>query len=289
MQVNSEDRPWPQPLDHEDLEWPPEDQRILVPFHEAVNVTESSLLGASIAFGSDGTLYLLHSVDPSVRPRTDDIRQDAGAKLTVTEEFEVPVVQRREDHSRNVLQTFVDSHDITSVLLDNAEDSFFSRTGPDQAEGLDCHTVVGTGMDAFEPPASILVPVASGPHSGLATRIAEAVASAYDCWIELFHVLPEDAPEERESDAGALLDTYSGRIDDSVEVDTHVVRQSETADAIVEHSEYHDLTILGAPEKGKLRRFLFGSTTDDVMNSSETKPILTAHRKGTETLLSRWV
>lgn len=288
MLVNSDEYPWPQTLDHEDVEWPSEDQRILVPFREAVNVTETSLLGASIAFGADGTLYLLHAVEPGNDTNTNVIRKDAGTKLRVREEFEVPILQQRDEFSRNLLDSFIHTHEITSVLIDNEEESFFARTGSTQAEGLDCHTVIGTGMNAFESPTSILVPVARGPHSGLAIRIAEAIATAYDCWIELFHVIPEDAPEELGDDATKLLETYNSRVADSVDVDYHVLREPDPTDAIIEHSDYHDLTILGAPEKGKLRRFLFGSTADDVMNNNETQPILTAHRKGTDTLISRW-
>lgn len=286
MQVNSAEYPWPQTLDHEDVEWPSEDQRLLVPFREAVNVTETSLLGASIAFGTDGTLYLLHAVEPSDMTSTDIIRHNAGIKLTVKDQFDVPIVQQRADYSRDLVDSFVATHDITTVLIDNEENS--SRIGTDQTDGLDCHTVVGTGMDAFASPASILVPVARGPHSCLATRIAEAIAIAYDCRIELFHVIPEDASDELHRDATKLLETYSSRVEESVEVDHHVLREPDPADAIIEHADYHDLTVLGAPEKGKLRRFLFGSTADDVMNSSDTKPILTAHRQGTESMISRW-
>ncbi|MFC7194261.1 universal stress protein [Halosimplex aquaticum] len=143
-------------------------------------------------------------------------------------------------------------------------------------------------MEAFESPSSILVPVARGPHSGLATRIAEAIARAYDCWMELFHVVPEDAPSEAERDADELLDAYQYRLDDDVDVDTHVLRASDPAEAIIEHSGYHSMTVLGAPEKGTLRRFLFGSTTDEVTQNTDAKPILTAHRNSADSFVSRW-
>ena len=289
MSINPDDRPWPQPLGHEDLNWPPEDQRVLVPFCEAVNRTETSLLGASITFGTDGELYLLHAVEPGEAAGADELRHEAELKMDIRDEFSVPVVQSEEAYSSGLLDSFVDSHSITATVVDREEKSFFSRGRDGETVAKGCHSVVGTRLDTFDSPSSILVPVAKGPHSGLATRIAEAIARAYGCWIELFHVVPEDAPERDEADADRLLDVYAYRLDDDVKVDHHVTRAPDPADEIIEHSHYHDMTILGAPEKGKLRRFLFGYTTDEVKRSPETGPILTAHRNTNNSVLSRWL
>ena len=288
MSVNSDGCPWPQPLDHKDMEWPSEEQRVLVPFREAANRTETSLLGGSIAFGTDGELYLLHAVEADTTADPDTIRKDAEAKLAVKQAFQIPVVQRREAFSPNVLDSFVETHAITSVLVDAEEESFFHQGEADETAGLDCHTLVGTQMDRFESPETVLVPVDRGPHSGIATRVAEAVATAYDSRIELFHVIREDATAQQRNDATKLLDAYSYRIDDDIDVTYHVEHDAEPARAIIERSERHDLTVLGAPEKGKLRRFLFGSTADSVVENAGSKPILVAHRNGTESLLSQW-
>ncbi|MCU4716685.1 universal stress protein [Halapricum hydrolyticum] len=288
MSVNSDECPWPQTLDHRDMEWPSENQRLLVPFREAANQTETSLLGASIAFGTDGELYLLHAVEADSNPDPDELRRDAETRLAIEQQFPVPIVERREEFSPGLLDTFVDACSITSVLVDTEEVSFFSRNGSDQADGLDCHTLVGTGMDEFESPSTILVPVDRGPHSGIATRIAEAIATAYGSRVDLFHVIPEDASEDRKDDATKLLDAYSYRIDDRIDVEYHVLRDADPAAAIIDQSQQHDLTVLGAPEKGKLRRFLFGSTADSVVEGGDGEPVLVAHRNGTESLISRW-
>jgi len=287
MSVNSDGCPWPQPLDHRDMEWPAEEQRVLVPFREGVNRTETSLLGGSIAFGTDGKLYLLHAVEGDATTDPDTIRNDAKAKMAVKQAFQIPVVQRREAFSPDCLGSFVETHAITSVLVDDEERSFFAQ-GDDETADLDCHTLVGTRMDNFESPETVLVPVDRGPHSGIATRVAEAVATAYDSRIELFHVAPENATDKQQDDATKLLDAYSYRIDDAIEVTYHVAHGDEPAQSIIDQSERHDLTVLGAPEKGKLRRFLFGSTADSVVENGGTKPILVAHRNGTDSLLSRW-
>jgi nucleotide-binding universal stress UspA family protein len=287
MSINSDDCPWPRTLAHDGLDWPGTEQRVLVPFREAVNLHETSLLGASVAFGIDGELYLLHAVDDGANADPDAIRQDAEVKMAVREEFPVPVVQTEAEFEPDLLDAMIDRHSITTTVVDRAEESFFARGRDDPAP--DCHSVVGTHMDRFDAPTSILVPVAKGPHSGLATRVAEAIATAYDSWLELFHVVPEDASDDVESDAEKLLDAYDYRLDDAVEVDHHVTYAPEAADAIIEHASYHDLTVLGAPQKGKLRRFLFGSTTDAVTEHADSDPVLTAHRNTDESTLSRWL
>lgn len=287
MSINSENRPWPQPIGHEDLEWPSEDQRILVPFREAVNEVETGLLGASIAFGTDGDLYLLHAIDADQGIDSDEIRHEAELGFDIRDEFSIPVLQAEEPYSPECLNSFVESRSITATVIDREERSFFSRGRDEKTVVKGCHSVVGTRMDTFEAPSSILVPVARGPHSGLATRVAEAIARAYECWMELFHVVPEDATEREAADADRLLDAYEHRLHD-VNVDHHVVRASDPAGEIVQHSDYHDVTVLGAPEKGKLRRLLFGYTTDDVKRNPETGPILTVHRNTDDSIFSRW-
>jgi len=284
MSINSEEKPWPQTLAHDDLDWPTSDQRVLVPFHEAVNLPETSELGASIAFGSAGELYLLHAVDSDESDGSDAARELASVDLSVQETFGVPVTTTVREFSPGVLQSTIDAHSITTTVVDEDEESLSSNGGGPK----NCHTLVGTGMDAFDAPSSVLVPVASGPHSGLATKIAHSIARAYDCWLELFHVIPEGPSAEIQADANDLLEAYEYRLDDDVEVDHHVHEADDPAEAIIEHSEYHSVTVMGAPQKGKLRRFMFGSTTDDVTENVGRGPVLTARRKGAGSGLSRW-
>lgn len=289
MSINSDDRPWPQVLDHDGVDWPSDEQRVLVPFCEAANRAETSRLGASITFGSDGELYILHATDGEASADPDDLRHEAELEMELREEFSVPVTQFETEYSKDVLDSFVDSHSITATVVDREERGFFSRGRDEQTVAAGCHNVVGTRMDAFESPSSILVPVAKGPHSGLATRIAEAIARASGCWIELFHVVGEDAGEAERGDADALLDAYEHRLGDDVDVDHHVVEAADPAEEIIEHASYHDVTVLGAPEKGRLRRFLFGSTTDEVERDGESGPVLTVHRDTDESVFSRWL
>jgi nucleotide-binding universal stress UspA family protein len=286
MSINSEGQPWPRALTHEELDWPTSDQRVLVPFHEAVNLSETGTLGGSVAFGASGELYLLHTVDPENVDGAAAARERAGLELEIREEFGVPVTTSVREYSRDVLDSFVDSRSITTTVVDEDEHVY----GGDASTAVKgCHTAVGTGMARFESPSSILVPVASGPHSGLATKIAQSIASAYDCWLELFHVIPEGASEDARDDARALLDAYEYRLEEDVEVDRHLYEEDDPAAAIIEHAEYHSLTVLGAPQKGKLRRFIFGSTTDRVRENVDHGPVLTAQREDVDSTFAQWL
>lgn len=286
MSINSDGQPWPQTLSHDDLEWPSSDQRVLVPFHEAVNLSETGALGGSIAFGADGELYLLHATDADDVDGIDASRERSGLKLDIQDEFDVPVTDCVREYSPGILDSAIESHSITTTVIDEDEE-VYSESRASAAKN--CHTLVGTGMNSFDSPSSILVPVASGPHSGLATKIAQSIARAYDCWLELFHVVPENASQREKNDAKALLEAYEHRLDDDVEIDHLVYEAGESAEAIIEHSEYHSVTIMGAPQKGKLRRFIFGSTTDHVTDNVGHGPVLTARRRTQNSALSRWL
>jgi nucleotide-binding universal stress UspA family protein len=287
MSINSEDRPWPKTISHDDVDWPAADQRILVPFCDAVNETETSLLSASITVGTDGELYVLHTTDGE-EANSDRIRDEAELQMEIQDAFSIPVTQVEEPHSTGVLDSVVDDYAITATVVDRAETTFFSYGRDEKTVAKGCHRIVGTRMDRFERPSSILVPVAKGPHSGLAARIGEAVARAYDCWLELFHVLPADAGEREELDAEKLLDAYETQLGADVDVDHHVTTAADPATEIIEHSAYHDVTVLGAPEKGRLRRLLFGSTTTEVQAEGDSGPVLTVHRDTDESFISRW-
>lgn len=147
--------------------------------------------------------------------------------------------------------------------------------------------------------ASILVGVGTGPHSGATVDVARDIADATDAWLELFHVVPSDAAsadgtatsaadEGRDSDRGEpsasgddyvetgeqLLSAAQGRLGGFDRVDRWLVEDQTAADAIVEQSLYYDLVLVGAPTTGTVGRFVFGSTTDTVINDSKVPVVV---------------
>ena len=148
--------------------------------------------------------------------------------------------------------------------------------------------------------AAILVAVGSGPHSGATIDLARRLADATDAWLELFHVVPSDAAladsasAANESDGpgdaddyaeagAALLSAARDRLGDFDRVDRWLVEDRTAAGAIVEQSPYYDLVVVGAPTTGTVGRFVFGSTTDTVVDDAEV-PVVVVEGDGSTSI-----
>ena len=169
------------------------------------------------------------------------------------------------------------------------------------------------GADRTERPdrvSSILVAVAGGPHSGATVDVAKAVAETTDAWVDLFHVVPSngaaeatgrpdddsdgadhDAAEASGADAigsGSEAtgswedDTASGesiltaaetRLGEFDRADRWLVEGRSAAEEIVDQSPYYDLVVVGTPTTGTVGRFVFGCTTDTVVDDADV-PVL---------------
>ncbi|RAW45469.1 universal stress protein [Halorubrum sp. 48-1-W] len=144
------------------------------------------------------------------------------------------------------------------------------------------------GLDRATRPdrvSSVLVAVGPGPHSGATVDVGRRLAEATDAWLELFHVVPSEealtagGAREVDGDAGnedgdyetageRLLDAARDRLGAFDRVDRWLVEDRTAAGAIVEQSPYYDLVVLGAPTTGAVGRFVFGSTTDTVVDEA---------------------
>jgi len=132
------------------------------------------------------------------------------------------------------------------------------------AAHADADVVVVNGRTGFTDPASILLPIAGGPHSGLATDVAAAIATGADAWIDILHVIDDDAPDQRRNEVEELVDDIYRRIGRPDTTTKWVLETTDTLAAITDQSRCYDLTIIGAPTKGRLRKFMFGSTNQSV-------------------------
>ena len=164
------------------------------------------------------------------------------------------------------------------------------------------------GADRADRPdrvSSVLVAVGPGPHTGATVDVAREIAAATDAWLELFHVVPSDAaladagPDEdatgtavAASDASdddyaaageRLLDAAEDRLGGFDRADRWLVEDRTAAGAIVEQSPYYDLVVVGAPTTGAVGRFVFGSTTDTVIDDAEV-PVVVVEADGSTAL-----
>jgi nucleotide-binding universal stress UspA family protein len=172
---------------------------------------------------------------------------------------------------RGVLRA-VRRHDVETLVVPGR--TKFGRLRKSVAERIAAHAdadvVVVNGQAGFRKAASILLPVADGPHSKLAANVAASVAADCDAWVDVLHVVGEDAPATRLDRADELVEDVRRRIGRPETTATWVLEATEITEAIVEQSRYYGLTIIGTPTKGPLRRLIFGSTNASVRANADS-------------------
>ena len=176
-------------------------------------------------------------------------------------------------HTRDVVKGVlhaVRTRDVDTLVVPSGTrtDSLRKHVIDRIAAHADADVVVVNGKTGFETPPSILLPVAGGPHSGLAADVATTIATDCNAWIDILHVIDEDAPPHKREQAESLVDDVYHRIARPESTTTWVHETTDTAEAIVEQSRYYSLSIIGAPTKGRLRQFIFGSTNTSVRKNA---------------------
>ena len=138
--------------------------------------------------------------------------------------------------------------------------------------------------------SSVLVGVGGGPHSGATVDFARTLAEEADAWIDLFHVASaavtasDPEAETKHAEGDRLLDAAADRLDGFERADRWLVESYTPADAIVEQSAYYDVVIVGAPTTGTIGRFVFGCTTDAVVDDAAV-PVIVVESDGSTGLI----
>lgn len=118
---------------------------------------------------------------------------------------------------------------------------------------------------------SILVPVAGGPHSDVAVRLAANIAESWDAAVQLLTVLAPSADDRERSDAEARLRTYAETVE-VVPVETRVETRDDVVSALADLTRRHELVVIGASEGSLFRRF-FRGTIPSRLGSASGAPI----------------
>lgn len=169
------------------------------------------------------------------------------------------------DVVRGILRA-VRSRNVDTLVLPGKSGSGWIRKGLVEriAVHADCDVVVVNGQAGYDQVASVLLPVAGGPNTGLIADLARTIAADCDAWIDVLHVVDDGASDRARAAAGELVEDVSHRIARPGTTTTWVLEADEPAPTIIEQSQYYGLTVIGAPTKGRLRRFLYGSTSRTV-------------------------
>lgn len=268
----------PEDLGSSQSEQPP---RVLYPYREldADIIFEVAL---AIAEAHEATLLIVDvDTDDGVRTGPDD---DLVAKLLdIRVERDIDVaVERRTLTGETTIEA------VTTALEAFALDAVVVSEGQDLTQHLrkqtDC-ALVTVESKQMRSVASILAPIAGGPHTGGIVDVAGALAAASDAWVEFLHIRTGDEfPDERGAE---LLEEAKARLPD-VETDGRVLDEDDVTETIVAQSDYHDVTVIGAPRRGRFGQLLFGSTTTDVRGRANNTVVTVRHGDAERTLFSEY-
>lgn len=226
-------------------------------------VTDQLEVATTLARSSDATLSVVNPAAASgggamvaAPPIGDDGTPVEGRLEEVTGDGVVDAA----GPVRGVLSA-IRSRDVDTLVLPGPGKGGRIRTTivEQLAAHADCDTIVVNGRGGYEPAPSILLPIAGGPHSGLATDVARRVATGTGAWVDVLHVLPEDADRRRRERAQGLLEDAVDRIGRDDTTSTWLLESDDVAGTLVEQSRYYELMVIGAPTRGRLHRLLWGS------------------------------
>jgi nucleotide-binding universal stress UspA family protein len=235
-------------------------------------------------------------VDSHLDPVRETVRKSVATVSEPDGDFSTHAVVRIGHGSTRLLAGTAADYDVTTLVTRQDDRSRFRFRFPScrtHGERLWAATssrvVVASDSRNLSDPSSILVPIAGGPHSGAGIDVAHALAKRHDAWVELLHVVPPDARSDRRETGERVLARGIDRLGDDADGDTWLLEAEDVVDAIVEQSVHYDLTILGAPRQGRLRRFVFGSTTGAVRDRARSGVLTVWSERADPSLLGRWV
>lgn len=132
------------------------------------------------------------------------------------------------------------------------------------------------------PLRTVLVPVAGGPNSRRAIRIAVAMArSAEDgpAKVRVLHVIP---PGTNEASYVRVRDRLAFLLEgvDYPNVETEIVEGSDVADSVVECSQACDLIVLGATEEPLFKNLLVGRLPERIARRAEVTVLMVKRGSG---------
>lgn len=152
-----------------------------------------------------------------------------------------------------------------------------------------CDVFVHRGTQSPIRAQRILLAVSTGPHSGLAVETARVLARESGASVDVVHVLPPNSSDEDQTVASKVLDAASRILDDTESVQLNLLEAENVPETIIERSNAYDVTVLGAPTKGLLERYVFGSNSETIHRNSESTVLMAKQHTGRTSIYYRLV
>jgi nucleotide-binding universal stress UspA family protein len=264
------------------------DEGILAPLlaDDPTVVRDQIRVATGLARARDAVLVAVDPASSTGWTRADHRRSDSDADECELLDWAVETVSEGtgglwpgRGNFQGMLEAVV-TYDVDTVVVPGEDSVLGSSVSQRIAAHADCDVVLVNGRPGLDDLASVLLPIAGGVHSGLATDVAGAVATASDAWVDVLHVVPPEGTGRRRRKAERYVTAAAERLGtDEDRVDTWLLEDENPATAIVEQSQYYGLTVLGAPSSNRLERFVFGSTGDEVRSAAESPVVMAKNNR----------
>lgn len=259
-------------------------KRILVPLLNKSHstITNQLTIAATLARRSDASLYV-------VRPVTLPEQTPLGLRHQDSTEEDQSLLEYAFDEATkysvglegkllfthcpvNGILRSIETNDIDTLVLptESAETRLRQSVTKRLSARAPCDVITVHGRPSYDKVPSILLPVAGGPHSGLAADVAQRIAEVNDAWIDVLHIVKREPDESQHEQAGKYVETVCQRISRPETTTPWVLEADDVTETIIEQSQYYTLTVLGAPTTGRLRQFVFGSKSQTIRKNAQS-------------------
>jgi nucleotide-binding universal stress UspA family protein len=149
----------------------------------------------------------------------------------------------------------------------------------------ECDVFVETIVADPTPVESIYLPVSDRLHSGIAAKTACVLARTSGARIDAIHFLSEQEFIDGHQQTDEIIQVADALSTVEHTVSTIILTEQVGEDIITRSDEY-DVTVLGAPTRGLLKQFVFGTVPDSVRQRENA--VLMAKRATRASLYNRW-
>lgn len=251
---------------------------VLTPNESAI--ADQINVATTLARATGGTLHVTHPLSIADQPPmdfryrvTDDTAHEpldrVLDRIDETTAHGDGGVRYNQRLIKGILRT-ITTHDIDTLILPrDFPGGVLRREVTNQlAAHISCDVIVVNGRSGYDTVASILLPIAGGRHSGLAADVSRRIAQDCDAWVDILHVVEEDASVQRRERAQEYVNTAYQRIARPETTSTWILTRDDIIETIIEQSKYYELLILGAPTTNRLAQFVYGSTNRSIRTNA---------------------
>ncbi len=269
---------------------------VLVPVATVEQAHKLGRIGAMLAAANRGEVLALHvvHVPPQLtlgegRVLLKEGRQYLDAVIEEAKKFDVPVhtLIRIGRKVHDAIRQTVDENASDIIVLgwpgytNTAGKIFGSVIDPLVDNPPTDVAIVRYRRDTEDRPIrAIFVPVAGGPNSRRAVRLAVQLAQVSPdgpTRVTLAHVVPPNATEAHRVSAQKIFNyTLEGL--DYPHVETTLIEGEKVAETIVKHAEGYDLVVIGATEEPLFKNLLVGNIAETVANEAGVTTIMVKRR-----------